>query len=57
MDSSFSDSFRPAAAAAATVRAAKPEAEEARPAATGKLLSETIFAFSFIPAIFLIRLM
>ncbi|MOA15779.1 hypothetical protein D3C78_1359590 [compost metagenome] len=51
MDSSRGSSSRPAAWLAASARAAKPEADEARPAAVGKLFWESTLALSEMPAL------
>ena len=50
VESSFSSNLISKAAAAAKVRAAKPEAEEASPAPVGKSLTETTRALRGFPA-------
>ena len=50
IESCFSESLRPAAAAAATVNAANPEADDERPVELGKLFWETTLALRLIPA-------
>lgn len=50
IDSCFSVNLSPAAAAAATVNAAKPDAEEERPVELGKLFWETTLALRLMSA-------
>ena len=54
IDNSFLDKFKPAAADAATVNAANPDAEDESPVPVGKLFLVTTRAFKSIFAIFLI---